>query len=214
MTLLLDFIRNQRNAGFAPIILFVGRQRIGKTALAMTTASEIQTSWNPKELMMFKIEEFADAYDMHDNSILILDEAGVSLDPYEHASITQRVYNHIIQTQAYKSNIVFLVLPFASEIGKVHRKHVDAIVEVVGRGVYKLYRTRTWRSDLSNKPPRLEIIEIVCDVPLPKKEIWDWYKLEGQNIYKKSIMEMQKEMLKMKNAKMSYAQPQRVASRI
>lgn len=210
MPLLLDYIRHQTKMGFSPIILFVGRQRMGKTALAMEIAHEIDPKWDPKTNMMFRIEDFAEAYDTHEKSILILDEAGVPLDPYEHASITQRVYNHIVQTQAYKQNIVFLVLPFASEIGKQHRKHVDAIVEVIWRGVYKLYRTRSWRSDLSNKPPMLETIEIVGGVPLPPPHIWEWYKGEGQKTYKESIMAMQNEALAVRNQKMSKAMKQKV----
>jgi len=110
MPLLLDYIKYQRKNGFSPILLFTGKQRMGKTSLAMATAEAIDPGWDPATNMMFKIEDFADAYDKLNNQILILDEAGISLDPYEHASITQRVYSHIVQTQAYKQNIVFLVL--------------------------------------------------------------------------------------------------------
>lgn len=198
--ILITYLKSQIKKGYAPIVLFCGRQRTGKTALAMRIATEINADWSP-EMMTYKIENFADIYNKFDKQIIILDEAGVTLDPYEHATIQQRVYNHIIQTQAYKQNIVFLVLPFASEIGKQHRKHVDAIVEVVGRGTYKLYRTQSWRSDLSNKPPRLEIIEIVSGVPLPPARIWDWYKSEGQKVYKESIMQLQNDALAMRKGK-------------
>jgi hypothetical protein len=205
MTILIDYLTNQKRLGFSPIVLFTGRQRMGKTALAMRIASEIDPDWNPNEYMMFRIEDFAEAYNKHNGKILILDEAGVSLDPYEHMSIQQRVYSHIVQTQAYKQNIVFLALPFASEIGKNHRKHVDAIVEVIWRGVYKLYRTSSWRSDLSQKPPRLELMEIVGGVPLPPKHIWDWYAGEGQKIYKENIMGLQNEILATRKRKLEKA---------
>ena len=92
-------------------------------------------------------------------------------------------------------------LPFASEIGKQHRKHVDAIIEVIWRGVYKLYKTQSWRSDLSNKPPRLELIEIVGGVPMPK--CFKWYQEEGQKVYKESIMSLQQDTLKLRASKLA-----------
>lgn len=209
MPLIVDYINIQRKLGFSPIILFTGKQRTGKTALAMRMAYELNKDWDPKKYMTFKIEEFAEAYDTYNKQILILDEAGVPLDPYEHASITQRVYTHIIQTQAYKSNIVFLVLPFASEIGKQHRKHINAIVEVLWRGIYKLYRTRNWYSDMSNKPPRLEVIETVRDVPLPPPHIWEWYIGAGQKEYKESIMQMQRAILDTRMKRMGEGQKEK-----
>lgn len=199
-SLLIQYLRNQLKRGFSPVCLVVGRQRTGKTWLAMKIAHTLDPSWTG-ELMTFKIENFVDIYNKYNKKVIILDEAGVTLDPYEHATIQQRVYNHIIQTQAYKQNIVFLVLPFASEIGKQHRKHVDLIIEVLGRGVYKLYRTRSWRSDLSQKPPRLETIEIVSGVDPPPKHIIDWYMSEGQKIYKESILAMQTEAMELRKNK-------------
>lgn len=203
MVLLIDYLKIQTKLGFSPIVLFTGRQRMGKTAMAMRIAYELDPTWDPKTCMTFRIEEFVEAYDKYSDKVLILDEAGVPLDPYEHFSITQRVYKHIIQTQAYKRNTVFLVLPFASEIGRAHCKHVTAIVEVVWRGVYVLYRTKSWHSDLSQKPPRLEKIEIVSHVPLPPPHIWEWYSSQGQTEYKESIMGMQKAVLEVRRKRMS-----------
>lgn len=72
--------------GFSPIVLFTGRQRMGKTALAMRIASEINPDWTPDKFMMFRIEDFAEAYNKYSGEILILDEAGVS-DTNNNASI-------------------------------------------------------------------------------------------------------------------------------
>ena len=206
--IIIDYINIQRKMGFSPLILIVGRQRVGKTAIALRLAYEIMgDKFDIKKHMTYKIEDFAEAYDKYSNVVLILDEAGIPLDPYEHMTITQRVYTHIVQTQAYKQNIVFLVLPFASEIGKNHAKHISCIVEVVWRGCYKLYATKSWHSDLSKRPPRLEKIEVVSGVPLPPPELWSWYKSQGQDEYKKSIMEMQMGILKARQSRRT-GQPQ------
>jgi len=198
MVAIIKYIKHQRKKGYAPIILFVGKQRSGKTALALRIAYEVEKKFDIDKQMFFRIEDFANAYDKFHDKILILDEAGISLDPYEHMSITQRVYSHIVQSQAYKRNIVFLVLPFASEIGKNHRKHVSAIVHVLGRGLYSLYATTSWHPDLSFKPPRLIHVETVGLVPLPPPHIWDTYITTGQESYKKEIMDLQQSLLKLK----------------
>ena len=190
-SLLLTYLKNQLRFGYSPIILFVGRQRSGKTALALKIASEIDPAFNIQEQMTFRIEDFLKIYDKYSNKIIILDEAGVPLDPYEHASITQRVYTHVIQTQAYKQNILFLVLPKASGIGKRHAQYTDALVVVRGRGKYSFYKCLHWAGDFSQKPPRLFLLEVVNGVPLPPHHIWDFYLAAGQAEYKKEIMDMQ-----------------------
>jgi len=195
MTLALDYIRNQLKKGYSPIILIVGKQRVGKTALALRLAFELNPKFDIEKEMFFEIEKFASCIHKCDNKVLLLDEAGITLDPYEHMSVTQRVYNHIIQTQAYKKNVIFLILPFASEIGKTHRKHVSGIIEVIWRGGYKFYSASCWHSDLSYKPPRLTLIEQISGVPLPPKHIWENYIEFGQKVYKEQILNLQIDIL-------------------
>lgn len=194
MSLTLDYIRKEKKKGYAPIILFVGRQRAGKTALAIRFAWELDPNWSLK-YMTFKIEDFVDIYDKHKNKIIILDEASVSLDPYEHMTISQRVYRHIIDTQAYLGNIVFLVLPFAKGIGKMHRDHVNAMVYVKGRGYYVSKAVLSRHDDLTFKPPYTMILEECWGTPLPPKHLWETYLKEGQKIYKENILELQKNIL-------------------
>lgn len=210
VSLLLRYLRNQLKWGYSPIVLFVGRQRSGKTALALKIASEIDPDFNISEQMTFRIEDFLKIYDKYSKKIIILDEAGVPLDPYEHASITQRVYTHVIQTQAYKQNILFLVLPKASGIGKRHAQYTDALVVVRGRGKYSFYKTLHWAGDFSQKPPKLFLLEIVNGVPLPPKGIWEHYMKAGQDEYKKEILDMQVLALTAANKRKSSTEPKNV----
>jgi len=196
-SLAITYLKNQIRRGYAPIVLFVGRQRSGKTATSMLFAHQLDPSWTT-DLMTFKIEDFVDLYDKHNKKILILDEASVPLDPYEHMNITQRVYKHVIDTQAYKQNIVFLVLPFARGIGKQHRDYVNLIVYVKRRGYYVAKAVFAAHDDLSSRPPFAWIVEEKADVPLPPPHIWKPYLEIGQAVYKQSIMEAQKIRLALK----------------
>jgi len=198
VALIVDYFKEQLRQGFAPICLIVGRQRIGKTSLGLRLAYEFDKNFDIESQFTFKILEFVKMYDKFENKILILDEAGVELDSFRAMEVRQRVLNHVIQTQAYKHNLVFFILPFASEIGKAHRKHVNVVIDVYKRKGYKAYASWSWRPDMSMKPPRLSLIEDVYDVPLPPPHIWDKYKAESEMQFKQSILTNEKELLSLK----------------
>lgn len=198
MDLILEYITKKMRKGHSPLIIVCGPTRTGKTALALKFASMIDKTFNVEKQMFFKIQDFARALAESNNKCLILDEAGVTLDPLEFQSVQQKVYNHLIQTQAFRTNCIFLVLPMARGIGKMHRDYVNAVVEVFARGCYKLYRTSIWHSDLSYKPPRLTHLETVVGVPLPPPEIWKPYLDFGQAAYKNTILDIQTAILEKK----------------
>ena len=196
-SIVIKYIRKEIRKGFSPIILIVGRQRTGKTATAMRLAYDIDNTWHPS-LMTSKIEEFLHLYNDHSKKILILDEASISLDPYEHMTITQRVYRHVIDTQAYKQNTIFIVLPFARGIGRTARDYVNMIINVKARGFYVAKAVFSQHDDLSFKPPYTWILEECHGVPLPPDHIWKPYLEGGQKKYKEAIMDVQMNILNKK----------------
>lgn len=198
-SLLIKFIRKQVKKGFAPIILFVGRQRMGKTFLALLVSYIIDKNFDPNIFLTNDVEKLCEIYDKYEKKIIVFDEAGTTLDPVEHANAHQRVFNHIVESQAYKNHTLLLCVPYSSEIAKKHQKHVNAVVWVNRRGGYKLYSTFSWFPDFSQKPPRLELMEDVYGVPMPPKHIMDYYTNQGQKAYKESILA--NEIARLKKAK-------------
>lgn len=189
--------RKQIRDGYQLIVIFTGMQRSGKTATAMRFAYELDQSWTP-DLMSFKIDDLVDLFSKNKHKIIIFDEAGVSLDPLQHLTLTQIVYKHIIQTQAYRQNHIFLCLPYAIEIGKAHRNHVQWTVNIRRYGNKVFYDTRkimNRHDDLSFRPPYRYHLESAGAVPLPPKHIWEPYINKNQQVYKESIMTMQKNLL-------------------
>lgn len=193
--LFFDWIRKEVRMGYSPFILVVGRQRTGKTALALRMAWEIYKKFDIDKHLFFDIPSFAHAIDKYSQKVLVMDEVGTSLDPVERFNMAQRVYNHIVQSQAYKNNVIFLILPFASEIGKVHRKHVNAIIDVKARGIYRFNKVLQWHSDLSQKPPPVMHIQTIVNMPLPPAHIWDLYKNKYEKQMKQSILSNEIEKL-------------------
>ena len=133
MTVLLDWAKNRIRRGFSPIILVVGKQRTGKTCTALLFASQIDKEFDVDKQMFFDVVSFAKAVNKYRRKVLILDEAGIELDSYRYSDTRQRAFSHIIQSQAYKQNTLFLVLPHSNDLAKCHRRHIDGYVIIPNR---------------------------------------------------------------------------------
>lgn len=203
-TFLLQYLKNHTMKKFYPVILIVGRQRSGKTAMALWLAEQVcefrGQKFNIDTDMFFSIEDMANRYKDAKNKVLILDEAGISLNVFEGNSLPQRVFMKIMDSQAYLGNVLVICLPHASDIGRHHRNHVNLILEMRGRGCYTLYHVSKRYRDLSMKPPFIEEFETVYGIPLPTKETWEKYLLVGQQKFKQEILDTQIELLEEKKA--------------
>lgn len=188
--LIIRYLKHQLKTGFSPIILVVGRQRTGKTSLALRLAYELEgKDFDVEKQMFFDIPSFIRAIDKYTKKVIILDEAGVELDPWKAMDNRNRAYSHIIQTQAYKNNVIFICLPFASEFGKTHRKHVQAVIHCTKRGSYNLYSAWSWHPDLNFTKIRMTTVENVRKVSMPPEEIYNVYKNKYEKQMKKQIMD-------------------------
>lgn len=192
MPLLIPYIRGQMKKGYSPIILIVGRQRTGKTTLALRIAYELEGErLDVENQIFFDVEHFIKAIDKYTQKVLILDEAGVELDPFLAMNKKNRAYSHIIQSQAYKSNCILVCLPYASEWAKTHRKHISAVIHVKSRGYYSLYSAWSWHPDLNFTKIRMQHIESVRGVPLPPASIYNVYKTKYEKVIKQEIIQQE-----------------------
>lgn len=189
MTILVPWAKARVKRGFAPIILVVGKQRMGKTCLSLTLASDIDPKYDPDKQMFFDVISFAKATQKYNNKVLILDEAGIELDTYRYNDVRQRAFSHIVQSQAYKQNTLFMVLPHSSDLARCHRKYVDALLVVPARGRYIFYHPRVDYWDMNEIDIRTMKIEDIVDVPLPPSHLYDAYKKKYEKQIKKGIME-------------------------
>jgi len=196
MSVILEFAANKQSQGFSPIILICGEQRLGKTMLAFLMAWQlIKEKFEVDKHYFTSVNEFALAFDKYNNKVLIYDEVGQELDPFRAMDKLNRAFSHIVQTQAFKTNILFVVLPFAIDFTKGHRKYVKAVIEVRKRGVYKAYSTYTWAANLNESKIRLMHLETMYNVPMPPQHIVDYYKSKKEKQTKDEIM--QKELVKL-----------------
>jgi len=194
-----NWLKREIRNGNTPIVVFCGRQRSGKTATAMRFAYEIYPDKFSFENVTSDVEKFVELYEKFDHNIIILDEASDSLYVYDWNSLFQKVFSTINDTQAYKQNIVFLILPMVHKLGKIHRYDVDGIImtrklrnwETKKQEIYYKYQIHMKQyNDLTMRPPRVMTILDWCGpVPLPPPHIWDTYLSEGQKQFKDKIMQ-------------------------
>lgn len=196
MTALHNFIYSQFRAKFSPIVLFVGEQRTGKTQTALRYAYDLQPRLTGDKFdfnLQFtsNATDFILQYNKCSNKILIFDETGADLDSYRSADAINRIFSHVIDSQAYKLNPVFLCLPFAVDFPKSHRKHVDAVVHIIRRGVHSIYATFSWHANLNDTKIRMLKIQTVINSPMPPKWLSDLYAKDKQVEEKEKIMDAQ-----------------------
>lgn len=195
MNIFLEWARNRIRKGFSPIILIVGKQRTGKTCLALLFAYMLDSNFDPDKQMFFDVVSFAKAVNKYHNKVLILDEAGIELDSYRYNDTRQRAFSHIIQSQAYKQNTLFLVLPHSNDLAKCHRRHIDAYVVVPYRRQYIFANPYISYWNLNEIDIRARKIEHIYHVPLPPSHLYAAYKKRFEAQIKQGILEGELEKL-------------------
>ncbi len=186
--LLLQWARNRVRRGFAPIILIVGKQRVGKTFLALRLAYEMDKLFDAEKRMFFDILSFAKAVKQYNRKVLILDEAGIELDTYRYSDLRQRCFSHIVQSQAYKQNTLIICLPHASDLARCHRKYVDVLVVVPARGMYIAYKPSVYYWDMNEIDIRTKKIEVIYETALPPEHLINIYKNRFESQIKEDIL--------------------------
>lgn len=191
----ISWTKNRIKRGFSPVILIVGKQRMGKTFTALTWAYAVDKNFNPEKQMFFDILSFAKAMQKYNNKVLILDEAGIELDTYRYSDMRQRAFSHIVQSQAYKQNTLLLVLPHASDMAKCHRKYVDALAVIYARGCAIVYKPviRYW--DMNDIDIKSRKMEIISEIPLPPSWLINEYKSRYEKQIKQGIMDSELDRL-------------------
>jgi len=195
------FIINKSKV-YSPIIIFTGNTQVGKSTVSKVLADIIcqiknKEDWDYKKYCAKTFDEFLELMDKYDDSLLVVEEAGFQLASVEWWSLQNKLFNRILQTQAYKHNILFIVLPYACGIAKAHRRMIDMLIWVKKKVTSPkplsilypvLIKKQYWKLDETDYKPRFfPIIRLrYNDVILAKaKEYTDNFLID----FKKEIMQ-------------------------
>lgn len=197
-TLLYQFIRNKMKKKRDVVILVCGEQRNGKTFDAIFWANLIDKNFDLRQQMVVNCDDFLDRFKKFKRRNIIYDEAGKDLDPMRAMSDINRAVAIVLQSQAYKGNIVWIITPFMDDIAPSSLKHIRCVVEMVGRGHYVLWKPiiRHVSFNRKNKTIFGEIMEEMYGIPEPPADIVKIYRTEFEKDVKEDILDQQIERLK------------------
>lgn len=203
-TAFVKWLKRQIKQNKTPIVVFVGETRSGKTAFAMRSAWEVYPDKFSFKNVAGTVEEWFEIYDNTDHNIIILDEASVALFVYDWNSPLQKVFSHVTSTQAYKYNIVFLILPQVQMLAKLFKHLPVAVVEMKRYGenvFYKFMVVHKRYSDMNSNKIFMTHVGDFGPVPLPPPHVWDPYITKGQGEFKERIAQNMRDLIKNRGKK-------------
>lgn len=196
----------QMNKGFSPIVLICGKQRVGKSFFAIWLAYKIlhyfkpDLKFNTDRNVFYDPAKSIDAINRLSLEPIIIDEAGSLHNRHEWYAKVNIVFDKVLQTQGYKSNMYIFISPFGGDLVKGLRKHVDFLVYLRKRGiaiVKKIPKRYDELSDIIPRPYRVEQIKIELNsVPT---EVWKEYERYSFKIKEELNKKFLEEILQSQN---------------
>lgn len=126
-------------------VLIVGNPRTSKSSFALKLCERLNQLKNTefdveKQLTFDDIRKFLEWSKNAEGSEFILDETGTTLSPEQFWQLQQRVMRRFIQTQGFRRNILFWVLPSIIFIQKGFRFMSNYGVKTVNQGYVSIYK--------------------------------------------------------------------------
>jgi len=182
-------IREMRK-GYSPIILVCGRPRSGKSHAGLTLASIFSTlhfyKWyNYKAQFFFFPKDLIKAMDDTGGQIMVLDEAGASLNKRAWQSDFSFAFDKVLQTQGFLQNTYIFILPFASDLVKDCRKYVDYVIKTQKRGTLKIRKVIKKEDQMVSDLKAFGSVYIEhlkirkTDIPAP---LWQQFEIDSRKI--------------------------------
>jgi len=153
-------------------VLIVGDPRCSKSAFAIYECIRLAKFRKrqfdvDKQLTFDDIKKFLIWSKDAECSEFVLDETGTALSPDEFWSLQQRVMRRFVQTQGFRRNILFWVLPSIVFIQKNFRFLCKYGLEAIEQGTLIVYKIKTVQ--ILGKGH----LERVCTIHFPKPESWE-----------------------------------------
>jgi hypothetical protein len=156
-------------------ILVTGRPRTSKSAFCIKECERIaeikgQEFDIDKQLTLDDIKKFFYWSKSAYQSMFIIDEIGTQLSTNQYWSVISSIFRVYTQTQGFRENIVFMVLPFSKTLQTFFKYTADYGIKTIRQGRVSVYKTVV--DTLSDKKPFFKPKYVSIDFTLPKEKIW------------------------------------------
>lgn len=176
----LGYCISQMRNGFSPLIIIVGKQRVGKSFIAVWLAHNIAQFFNktfdPIRNTFYDPEEVIRTLNTFEKESIIIDEAGAYLNKTEWYSKIAIALDKIVQTQGYLHNCYIFCSPFGADVAKTFRKHFDLMIYVRKKGVFVVKKIPKKYDDMTGKvfkPYRIQ--QVVIRKGAVPADLWERY---------------------------------------
>lgn len=180
-------VKKYMNKG-SPIIGVFGYPRSGKTETSMTWAWLFKgDGFNPRENLYSGVKKLMlDILEKNLwNRALVYDESEKDLDIGAWNSRLNRVLNKYTATQAYRKNLLFIIMPFARLVPWIHIPYFNFAIECLGNGWANYYALKSKPADFKGKLYMMHIETL--KLPRAPKEFVE-IKEEWEHQAKKDIL--------------------------
>jgi len=144
--------------GYSPIIIFVGKMRVGKTTKAFLILNWISwilfnEKWNWRDGTMINFDQILDQLDNPKAKIKLADEVQRMFEKKDVFKQESLLFNKLLTSQAYLHYIFAMILPKASALGSDHASNVDYVLYVKSRKQVLPYKldNNLWDIDLKKR---------------------------------------------------------------
>jgi hypothetical protein len=180
-------------AGYSPIVIICGRQRSGKSFIALWL-TQLLYNMRHKELILKDVifydpEEAMRKLEFKDKDVEWIDEPDF-LDYQEWRDKTHRAIRSMINTQGYKNNLYIIICPFKAQIDRAIRVHSDFTIRAVKKGVLKSFRVhKKYDADDLKDATWSEFLDDISLSKLKAMKIINQDKLNEYEIYSREAKE-------------------------
>lgn len=167
-----NYLKKRMLFGFNPILVIVGKPRMGKTWVGLDIALELDKDFSSETSYYISLKDFIMDLAKLQGRVIIIDDPGSKLSTFQWSSIWNQAFSFILQTQGYKNNCFILIVPHIKYVIKAHRYMVDLMAEVFARGCAKFNIIRTnWGEMRPNRDMYRMNVESVIGFPRPPLKI-------------------------------------------
>lgn len=136
-TILEEYILNKIEK-FTLVVLIQGYMQTGKSTFAYFLLNNLsmlkfKEKWDYKKYCARNLKEFIDMIDKYNNKLLVYEECSKDINIARWYNDLNLFFNIIMQTQAYKHNLVVLVFPHSASISKQQKYFINLGIEIVER---------------------------------------------------------------------------------
>jgi hypothetical protein len=156
-------------------VLVTGKPRKGKSAFCIKECERIAEIKNVEfdinnQLTLDDLKKFFNWSKTACGSTFIIDEIGTQLSTNQYWTVISSIFRVFAQTQGFRENIVFMVLPFSKTLQGFFKYSADYGIKAISQGTVTVWKSVV--DTLNDKKPFFKPKYYTIHYELPKEKYW------------------------------------------